>query len=182
MKRKQNKYIVGGLIVVVAFVWGSVIFHVKNLRNPDVVSYKVNTLPFVEKSEYDAVLKDTLYLCYDDPFLKKRKLKTIQPIVESISQNDKGRIKSQRQSLNNDSLLNNKMIELEKVLYYGCIWNDKLKDKVGFVEFKKKFFVIREGDIVNNVLVKEINDMQIVVEHNSKELIIKSLNQNKGGA
>ncbi len=174
MNKKQNNYIRMLLIVFVLIVWGSVFFRVKELREPEVEYNDYGKLGIPEKLNTLTFLKDTLYLNYQDPFLKKARESSMKKGVQKVTQINKSDEVEGYQNVKNENkeLLLTEMDQL-MLQYYGCVANAESEKNVGFVKINGKLYVVSKGDRVDELLVKEFNSERLIVERGNKKYAIK---------
>ncbi|MBN1115640.1 MAG: hypothetical protein JXA77_00425 [Bacteroidales bacterium] len=166
MKNKTTTYI---LVCLVAIIWGVVAFKIFNhIHQATIVDEEF--IPGSGNSQIKLQFneKPKLLLNYDDPFLKENvyqsNTKTTNRVVYDVSSgNISGRIKT------NNSLTPKEEIIWPGISYSGIILNDKTHEELTIVEISDKTFLMREGEIQDEVeLVKAYAD-SIIVEYKKKK-------------
>ena len=168
---KQNKVVVIGLLTVVIGIWGSVFFKINEMTSGGsdqsydmAVREQPIAAPELDKSY-------SLLANYRDPFLKKEGGRRVVPVavIQQTKEVDNQSMPAGQALVKMDAPMVN---AFDKVMYYGRIGNDNSADEVGFVEYKGKLFVLREGDTVKQVFIKTIASDSLVVQYNKEEVTI----------
>lgn len=152
------------LLVLVAVIWGVIgyriwsHFHDSDLDDSEMYISADTTTIKVDMSEITE-----LKLNYGDPFLKStfafvRQSESSKPASSGQSHNIRRRIGT----LNNTKPGEKKIIWPD-IIYSGLILNDKSNEELGLIEVNKESFLVRKGEIRNDVMIKEIYADSIIV-------------------
>ena len=173
MIKKQNKYIQILLVIIVLVIWGVILIRVLEFKEPlnNKLDVSFEELPINDKDILET--NDSLSLNYLDPFLKKR-----GRILNYSSKIEKNTIKSSAKPASKTVSSINSAKEKEETInveYLGCILNEELNEKVGFINFKSKLHVVKKGDEINDIVVLEVQSKSLIVKYLDKELVVPVL-------
>lgn len=167
MKNSKATYF---LLVVVAIIWGLIgyriwsHFHDSDIDNSEMYIFTDTTIVKPDMNEITE-----LKLNYGDPFLKSsfayvRRSET----TKRSSSNQNHNIRRRIGTLNNTKPMEKKIIWPD-IIYSGLILNDKSNEELGLIEVNKESFLVRKGEIRNDVLIKEIYADSIIVTFQNEQ-------------
>lgn len=164
----KNRIIVGGLLVVVVFIWAAVLLRFQELKSGDRVRGKP---AFNEESVKETVLIGTTYellLNYPDPFLKVEAKPLIHSITTAVTVPGLAPFSKGVAEGNNIVKTN----RFDKVHYYGYVGKAGQNKAYGFVNDEGRVFMVSEGDSLFDWRIKLITRDSIIFDNGKESAVI----------
>lgn len=165
---KQNKLIIGGLLVIAILIWGTVLLRFREMKNGD---GDKGSVPVFKKSIGQSVPIDKTYkllLDYEDPFMKDWTKQVVhpRPTIEKVAK------EVQKTMSIAEELEGSKADRLKRVKYYGFVGHSDRNHAYGFVEEEGKLFMVSEGDSLFDWRIRMISNDSIVVMNGKASAVI----------
>lgn len=170
MNNKNFKYF---LLAAAIIVWGLVIRTVvKGLASDD----KPNSKAPINLSAIDYSIKTDSFLLfntYTDPFIPE--IDTLQQKIDFINTQLKNVTTGTEtfQPINTPTVVAKPDISFIK--YNGMVANSSLKNKkAGFVTINGKDYMIKEGQKLEDIIIKKINKASLVINYKKQQFILQN--------
>jgi len=161
MKSGKAKYI---LLVMVIVVWSMIIARFFSLKGSDETYQHLKEVRLPLKDKEESPIAYELHLNYEDPFLKGK--------YESRVENEKSSALTQIKSEESETRDTVK-VKLPSISYNGMLSNLSTGEKVGFLVFERKEYMMREGDSISGLQIIALSNDSIRVRCLGQMLAIK---------
>ena len=161
MKSGKSKYV---LLVMVIVVWSMIIARFFSLKGNDetYLHLKEVRLPLSDKEKSPIAYE--LHLDYEDPFLKGKFITHVE--------NEKAPTSTQINS-EKSKIRDTVNVKLSSIVYNGILSNLSTGEKVGFLVFERKEYMMREGDSIPGLQIIALSNDSIKVRCLGQMLAIK---------
>ncbi len=164
MKNKKLTYI---LLPLVVLVWALVIYRIffEGKAKPENISTLAK--PLIKESVKEEKNTYKLIANYRDPFLSRIKQSAVNKKVnkEKETQNTSSNLRRRRTSVSR--------IRWPEIAYGGFIEDDTDQEITILLNLNKRDYLVKEGDIIDQIIVKAFYGDSLLVEYKDEEKILK---------
>ncbi len=161
---KKTKTIL--LVVIAILVWGYSALEWINyaeVSNNNELTSSSSVVPIISPLKLKPKGDKKLILDYRDPFLNSFKRKVVKEMPKKMAPSNQDKIKT--------NVPKPEVLKWPEIIYSGVINN-----KLGLLKINGKDYIVKEGDIKENIYVVKILSERIILEFNdlAKEILKKN--------